>query len=222
MAIQLLRTTSLKDVSLLRLGEQAVLQQHDRIASLLRHADPLGHLSFAEPIVTWSTPGRVGHVAWYYDVDDEEVPIDGLGGDDRQHADSRLRDALDLFMRSLDADVDARRLVEAALVLLSADSILIAHGQIVLVDWGLIPSGTEPPALAQTPLGPFLSKQAETTPAVVHSPTAKAENVGPLLAPRRYRSLLPHLLVGFVFLLLGLAAGLRLMNIAPWVGASAL
>ncbi len=222
MAIRLLRTTSLRNVSLLRLGEQPVLQQHDRVASSVRQADLLGLLSFAEPIVTWPTPGRVGHVAWYHDVDDEAVPIDGLRGDDRRRAASRLRDALDLFMRSLDADVDAKRLVEAALVLLSADSILIADGQIVLVDWGLTPSGTEPPALAQTPLGPFFSEQAETTADIAPSPTGKAENAGPVPAPRRYRSLVPHLLIGLVFLLLGLAAGLRLMNIAPWTGASVL
>ena len=243
MTVRLIRTTPIDIASMLTVDGRPIQQRHPALMRVLA-AQGLGdQFILAEPIVTFPTETRPGQIAWYLDSAREPVPIDLLAPDPARQARLHLERLLPRLL--LAASSDPGRLLYRALVLASTDGILWTDGSIVAVDWGLVPGGAvEPlPALELTPLFSAMARQ-DSASIPAPSPSAKERPVDPVEMPpvrshhlqaagaphtasvrsgsRTPWPLLLHLVTGLVFLLLGLATGLRLLDVPisdmrhPW------
>ena len=220
--------TSLDGLHVLQWSGQPVLGSHARLRELLQsRLGPAAAALFAEPVVTWPSPGNPGSVSWYADALGDGEPLATLPADRRAVAEQQLRDIL-RQLNPLLADPEAGPLLRRALALASGQGLLAVGGTPLLIGWGLAADGAgseeEVAARAAAWVGAYADAPAPQPPAgpVSVSPVVPAVSAfrgGPLPAPvpRAVRpawdwALLPAaVVVAAVFAGIGLYAGARMV-----------
>jgi len=229
MAPRFIGKTSLDGLHLLQLGGQPVLGSHARLRELLQsRLGPAAAALFAEPVVTWPSPGNPGSVSWYADASGDGEPLATLPADRRALAEQQLRDILRQLTPLLAAP-EAGPLLRRALALAGGQGLLAVGSVPVLTGWGLAADGAgseeEVAARAAAWVGAYADAPAPQPPPAVPVPVSPAVPApsafrgGPLPAPvpRAVRpawdwALLPAaVVVAAVFAGIGLYAGARVV-----------
>jgi S1-C subfamily serine protease len=128
-APRLLLKTDLAGLQPLLLRGQPVQALHQRLTDQLAARGAPAAL-FAEPIT------GAGAISWYGEAAGEPQPLPTLSSARRAEAEAALTRQLQALEPLLD-DAEIGPLLRRALVLPSADSILVLDGQIILTGWGL-------------------------------------------------------------------------------------
>jgi S1-C subfamily serine protease len=128
-APRLLLKTDLAGLQALLLRGQPVQALHQRLTDQLAARGAPAAL-FAEPIT------GAGAISWYGEAAGEPQPLPTLSSARRAEAEAALTRQLQALEPLLD-DAEIGPLLRRALVLPSADSILVLDGQIILTGWGL-------------------------------------------------------------------------------------
>ena len=128
-APRLLLKTDLAGLQPLILRGQPVQALHQRLTDQLTARGAPAAL-FAEPI------SGAGAISWYGEAAGEPQPLPTLSSARRAEAEAALTRQLQALEPLLD-DAEIGPLLRRALVLPSADSILVLDGQIILTGWGL-------------------------------------------------------------------------------------
>jgi len=189
-APRLLLKTDLAGLQPLLLRGQPVHALHQRLTDQLAARGAPAAL-FAEPIT------GAGAISWYGEATGEPQPLPSLSAARRAEAEAVLSRQIQALEPLLD-DAEIGPLLRRALVLPSADSILVLDGQIILTGWGLAAReiAEDPAALAaqlRRVLGPcsqrlaaapdgFLSGAAMAAP-VSAAPAAPPPAVARAAAP---------------------------------------
>ncbi len=192
MAPRFVVKTSLDGLHLLQLGGRPVLGSHARLRELLQsRLGPAAAALFAEPVVTWPSPGNPGSVSWYADTSGDGEPLATLPADRRALAEQQLRDILRQLTPLL-ADPEAGPLLRRALALAGGQGLLAVGSVPVLTGWGLAADGAgseeEVAARAAAWVGAYADAPAPPPPAVPVPvspavPALSAFRGGPLPAP---------------------------------------
>lgn len=122
-------------------GGSPVVEQYARLRETIatRLGDEAAML-FAEPVVTKGNGETLGSISWYTTLAGEPRPLPSLALEGRAEAEGRLRTAL-VAVASLRDDPTVGPLIERCLVLPTLSDVLVLDGGIILVGWGLAPSG---------------------------------------------------------------------------------
>lgn len=169
-----------------------VLDGHATLSALLaRQGGALGNL-LAEPVFGARGADGPQVASWYAQFDGEAVPLTRLSGAEREAANVQLRNALHQ-LRPLLSDAVSGGLLGKALVIPGLDSVMVAQGAIILVNWGTAPKGIgdDPAALTrhwQATLGPYASFPPPWEASAAMAPPAAAEVAAaspPIIEPRR-------------------------------------
>ncbi len=235
MSVRLIRTSPIEAASMLLVDGRPVQQRHSALMRILAAHGLTDRFVLAEPIVTFPTEMRPGQIAWYLDSAQVPIPVDLLPPHPARQARLHLEQLLPMLL--LAASSDSTKLLHRALVLASTSGILWMDGTIVVVDWGLLPEegGELLPPLELTALFADLASQNPASISVP-SPFAKECPADPVEASpverhhhraadalltvpihfglRASRPLLLHLVIGLLFLLLGLVTGLCLLGVS--------
>jgi S1-C subfamily serine protease len=185
-APRLLLKTDLAGLQPLLLRGQPVQALHQRLTDQLAARGAPAAL-FAEPIT------GAGAISWYGEAAGEPQPLPTLSSARRAEAEATLTRQLQALEPLLD-DAEIGPLLRRALVLPSADSILVLDGQIILTGWGLAAReiAEDPAALAaqlRRVLGPYAQRLASApdgflSGAAMAAPTQAAAAAPPPAAPR--------------------------------------
>jgi len=185
-APRLLLKTDLAGLQPLLLRGQPVQALHQRLTDQLTARGAPAAL-FAEPIT------GAGAISWYGEAAGEPQPLPTLSSARRAEAEAALTRQLQALEPLLD-DAEIGPLLRRALVLPSADSILVLDGQIILTGWGLAARNIaeDPAALAaqlRRVMGPFSQRSASApdgflTNAAMAAPAPAAPAAPPPAAPR--------------------------------------
>ncbi|MCA3281570.1 MAG: trypsin-like peptidase domain-containing protein [Roseomonas sp.] len=156
-APRLLLKTDLAGLQPLLLRGQTVHALHQRLTDQLNARGAPAAL-FAEPIA------GAGAISWYGEAAGEPQPLPSLSSARRAEAEAALTRQLQALEPLLD-DAEIGPLLRRALVLPSADSILVLDGQVILSGWGLAAReiAEDPTALAaqmRRVLGPYSQRLA--------------------------------------------------------------
>ena len=109
-------------------GQYAALQAHLKALGLERW----GTL-WAEPVTGQSIPTGYASISWYTPLEGVGTPLSRLDADEAEQVRTELRRAREAggaFLRK-------------ALFIPSADAVFVVNGRPVLVNWGLLPPGTD-------------------------------------------------------------------------------
>jgi S1-C subfamily serine protease len=184
-APRLLLKTDLAGLQALLLRGQPVHALHQRLTDQLTARGAPAAL-FAEPIT------GAGAISWYGEAAGEPQPLPSLSSARRAEAEAALTRQLQALEPLLD-DAEIGPLLRRALVLPSADSILVLDGQIILTGWGLAAReiAEDPAALTaqlRRIMGPYSQRLASApdgflTNAAMAAP-APAAPAAPPAAPR--------------------------------------
>ncbi len=138
-----------------------VLDGYPTISALLaRQGEQLSHL-LAEPVMGSKGPDGPRLVSWYGVYDGEAKPLTQLNGPAREAAETQLRDTLHR-LRPLLTDPVSGGMLGKAIVVPSLDSVMVADGRIILVNWATVASNVadDPADLSRhwdATLGPYAS-----------------------------------------------------------------
>ena len=138
-----------------------VLDGYPTISALLsRQNEGLGNL-LAEPVMGGKTAEGPRVASWYGVFEGDAVPLTQLAGPAREAAEAQLRNTLHQ-VRPVLADPISGGLLGKAIVVPSLDSVMVAGGQITLINWGAVPQevADSPESLSRhwdATLGPFAS-----------------------------------------------------------------
>ncbi len=222
MAPRFIGKTSLDGLHPVQLDGQPVLRSHGRLRDLLQSRLGLaaGRL-FAEPVVTWPSPGNPGSVSWYADTTGDGEPLAALPADRRAPVERQLREVLQQFGPLLD-DPEFGPLLRRALALGSGNGLLAVGSAPLLIDWGLAADGTgsdeDMAARASTWTAGYLGTPSPAVP-MAAPPYAPALPARPVPAPAWSATrpawdwaLIPAaVVVAALFLGVGLYAGARMV-----------
>lgn len=118
-------------------GQYAALQAHLKVLGLERW----GTL-WAEPVTGQSIPAGYASISWYTPLEGVGTPLSRLDPDEAEQARTELRRAREALAPHLDGGPGAT-LLRKALFIPSADAVFVVNGRPVLVNWGLLPPGTD-------------------------------------------------------------------------------
>ncbi|MCA3423271.1 MAG: trypsin-like peptidase domain-containing protein [Roseomonas sp.] len=185
-APRLLLKTDLAGLQPLLLRGQPVQALHQRLTDQLTARGAPAAL-FAEPIA------GAGAISWYGEATGEPEPLPTLSSARRAEAEATLTRQLQALEPLLD-DAEIGPLLRRALVLPSADSLLVLDGQVILTGWGLSARdiAEDPAALAaqlRRVMGPYSQRLAAVpdgflTNAAMAAPPPAAPAAPPPAAPR--------------------------------------
>jgi len=234
--------TVLGELAPLRIDGRPVLEQYERVRSVLAaRAGQAAAALLAEPVVTPASGDAPGSVSWYADVPGETAPLHMLPADQQALVAAALRNAL-AGVEPLLADPEHGPLLRAALAIASPDGIRAVDGRVVLTEWGLSAdpeaAGGVAAPLAASPIGAFLGSARvgadREAPARV-LPTAANPHFAPASAasaaaaaavsrPRTWSLLAAGLVIAALFLGLGVWLGNRMVRerLASQPGTAAL
>ncbi|MCA3287011.1 MAG: trypsin-like peptidase domain-containing protein [Roseomonas sp.] len=181
-APRLLLKTDLAGLQPLLLRGQTVHALHQRLTDQLNARGAPAAL-FAEPIA------GAGAISWYGEAAGEPQPLPSLSSARRAEAEAALTRQLQALEPLLD-DAEIGPLLRRALVLPSADSILVLDGQIILTGWGLAPReiAEDPAALAaqtRRVLGPYSQRLAAAPDNFLAAGPMPIQAPPPAAAPNR-------------------------------------
>lgn len=139
-APRLIRMTETAEFTALAWHGEAVLRHYDALVEFLtRKGMPdLANL-FASPVVGKPTEVGFRQVSWYTQLQGNVVALSDLQGPDRDAAEARLREQMQLLLPLLD-DPEAGGMLRRALIIPGAADISVIFGNAVLVNWGLAPA----------------------------------------------------------------------------------
>ena len=118
-------------------AQYGALQAHLRSIGLER----FGTL-WAEPVTGQATPQGYASISWYTPLEGIGTPLSGLDAGETEQARAELRRARKAIEPHLD-DTPGGALLRKALFIPSAGNIFVVNGHPVLVNWGLLPQGTD-------------------------------------------------------------------------------
>lgn len=151
--------------------------------ALQAHLKALGLERFgtlwAEPVTGQATPTGYASISWYTPLEGIGTPLSGLDAGEAEQARAELRRAREAVEPHLD-DTPGGALLRKALFIPSTDNIFVVNGHPVLVNWGLLPQGTDEhtaPILWGEPSGepaPAPSQNSAAAPVSAMNPTQAA------------------------------------------------
>ena len=97
---------------------------------------------WAEPVTGQATPTGYASVSWYTPLEGVGTPLSRLDAGEAEQARTALRRAREAVTPHLD-DTPGGILLRKALFIPSADNVFVVNGHPVLVNWGLLPQGTD-------------------------------------------------------------------------------
>ena len=97
---------------------------------------------WAEPVTGQATPAGYASISWYTPVEGVGTPLSRLDAGEAEQARAALRRAREAVTPHLD-DTPGGVLLRKALFIPSADNVFVVNGHPVLVNWGLLPQGTD-------------------------------------------------------------------------------
>lgn len=161
--------TDLTTVQPVAFQGRPVHSQHNKLTDLLgARGQAAAAALFAEPV------GGTGAVSWYGDGSGEPRSITSLSAARRSEVETRLRAQLQALDPLLD-DPELGPLLKRALVLPSADAIVVLDDTVVLAGWGLAPLGAGDDAALvsqiRTVLGPYAPRLANADPGFLSAST---------------------------------------------------
>jgi hypothetical protein len=179
-APRLLLKTDLAGLQPLLLRGQPVQALHQRLTDQLTARGAPAAL-FAEPIT------GAGAISWYGEAAGEPQPLPTLSSARRAEAEAALTRQLQALEPLLD-DAEIGPLLRRALVLPSADSILVLDGQIILTGWGLAAReiAEDPAALTaqlRRVLGPYSQRLGAAPDGFLTNATMAAPTPTPAAPP---------------------------------------
>ncbi len=118
-------------------GQYAALQAHLKALGLERW----GTL-WAEPVTGQSIPTGYASISWYTPLEGVGTPLSRLDADEAEQVRTELRRAREALAPHLD-DSPGGAFLRKALFIPSADAVFVVNGRPVLVNWGLLPPGTD-------------------------------------------------------------------------------
>ena len=132
---------------------------------------------WAEPVTGQATPTGYASISWYTPLEGIGTPLSGLDAGEAEQARTELRRAREAIEPHLD-DSPGGALLRKALFIPSTDNIFVVNGHPVLVNWGLLPQGTDESA------APILWGGPSGEPAPAPSPNSTAEPVSAVNAAK--------------------------------------
>ena len=97
---------------------------------------------WAEPVTGQATPAGYASISWYTPLEGVGTPLSRLDAGEAEQARAALRRAREAVTPHLD-DTPGGVLLRKALFIPSADNVFVVNGHPVLVNWGLLPQGTD-------------------------------------------------------------------------------
>ena len=97
---------------------------------------------WAEPGTGQATPAGYASISWYTPLEGVGTPLSRLDAGEAEQARAALRRAREAVTPHLD-DTPGGVLLRKALFIPSADNVFVVNGHPVLVNWGLLPQGTD-------------------------------------------------------------------------------
>ena len=97
---------------------------------------------WAEPVTGQATPAGYASISWYTPLEGVGTPLSRLDAGEAEQARAALRRAREAVTPHLD-DTPGGVLLCKALFIPSADNVFVVNGHPVLVNWGLLPQGTD-------------------------------------------------------------------------------
>lgn len=97
---------------------------------------------WAEPVTGQATPAGYASISWYTPLEGVGTPFSRLDAGEAEQARAALRRAREAVTPHLD-DTPGGVLLRKALFIPSADNVFVVNGHPVLVNWGLLPQGTD-------------------------------------------------------------------------------
>ena len=97
---------------------------------------------WAEPVTGQATPAGYASISWYTPLEGVGSPLSRLDAGEAEQARAALRRAREAVTPHLD-DTPGGVLLRKALFIPSADNVFVVNGHPVLVNWGLLPQGTD-------------------------------------------------------------------------------
>ena len=97
---------------------------------------------WAEPVTGQATPAGYASISWYTPLEGVGTPLSRLDAGETEQARAALRRAREAVTPHLD-DTPGGVLLRKALFIPSADNVFVVNGHPVLVNWGLLPQGTD-------------------------------------------------------------------------------
>lgn len=97
---------------------------------------------WAEPVTGQATPSGYASVSWYTPLEGVGTPLSRLDAGEAAQARTALRRAREAVTPHLD-DTPGGILLRKALFIPSTDNVFVVNGHPVLVNWGLLPQGTD-------------------------------------------------------------------------------
>ncbi len=97
---------------------------------------------WAEPVTGQATPAGYASVSWYTPLEGVGTPLSRLDAGEAEQARTALRRGREAVTPHLD-DTPGGVLLRKALFIPSADNVFVVNGHPVLVNWGLLPQGTD-------------------------------------------------------------------------------
>ena len=97
---------------------------------------------WAEPVTGQATPAGYASISWYTPLEGVGTPLSRLDAGEAEQARAALRRAREAVAPHLDG-TPGGVLLRKALFIPSADNVFVVNGHPVLVNWGLLPQGTD-------------------------------------------------------------------------------
>ena len=97
---------------------------------------------WAEPVTGQATPAGYASISWYTPLEGVGTPLSRLDAGEAEQARAALRRAREAVTPHPD-DTPGGVLLRKALFIPSADNVFVVNGHPVLVNWGLLPQGTD-------------------------------------------------------------------------------
>ena len=97
---------------------------------------------WAEPVTGQATTAGYASISWYTPLEGVGTPLSRLDAGEAEQARAALRRAREAVTPHLD-DTPGGVLLRKALFIPSADNVFVVNGHPVLVNWGLLPQGTD-------------------------------------------------------------------------------
>ncbi|MGC2857739.1 trypsin-like peptidase domain-containing protein [Novispirillum sp. DQ9] len=137
-------TSSLAGLVPVRVGGRPLIQDAPRVLALLRDRAPGLHGLFATPLLAKAAPGETPASASWYGIHDHAARLlrEAPTGQ-REVVTAALRERLGEALGLL-ADPDLGPALRGLLTIPSADSVMVAGGHPVLINWGHGPDGLDP------------------------------------------------------------------------------